>query len=89
MVKEIIMDKRKDGTTVGMRGVEGYYALNGGLVPPVRQINLYDVKTDEEARIRAGKDGLIQELMVEVYATELMPCVINKISLEDLLLKSK
>ena len=60
------MDKRTDGTISGMYGIEGHYRV-GENEPSERQINVYDVRCDDEALKRAKRDGLIQAVMVEVY----------------------
>lgn len=70
----IIRAIREDGTTVGIRAVDGYYQLEKGV--KVRQIREYDVNTDEEAVRRAKTDGLVQGIMVEQYMSELEPCVL-------------
>ena len=79
LVIPLIRAKRKDGTSVGMHAVEGYYYIENGK-PPVRQIREYDVKNDEEAIQRAREDGLTGVIMVERYLTEFEPCtLLNKI----------
>lgn len=70
----IIKANREDGTTIGIRAVEGYYQVKEGEMP-VRQIREYDVKTDEDAVQRARKDGLVRVIIVETCMTELQPCI--------------
>ena len=68
----IIKANREDGTTVGIRAVDGYYHVKEEETP-VRQIREYDVKTDEEAVEGARGDGLVRAIMVEAYMTEFQP----------------
>ncbi|GEM_PF-4242117 len=58
---------RADGTSIGMRSVDGFYLVKErGMV---RQIRFYDVKTDEEAVRLAKEDGLFRGILLEVMLT--------------------
>ncbi len=75
----IQVDKREDGTTSSMRGVDGYYLQQDG--SRARQTRVYDVKTDAEALVRARADGLSGISMVEVFLGELQPCVLKNVGI--------
>jgi hypothetical protein len=81
-IPEIYRDKRENGTTSGMRAVDGYYRVKEGEMP-VRQINVYDEKTDEKALERAKADGLLRPLLIEIVLGEPQPCTLfNQIKRE-------
>jgi len=56
-----------------MHAVDGYYKVG---TSEIRQIRTYDVKTSEEARLRAIEDGLTRGILVEQYLGEKEQCAL-------------